>query len=158
MGSSIFHMQMRKLRSREKKVRVRYPEGPNTERKYRWASGPFGLELIPSLLALFSTIPFLYPNPGHITKGQRGFWAYVLCCTGQPLQSTGSWGELQTGRQATHQQASVSPFEGERQDTADPHPSYPNHDMAHDCIWPHGEDPMKTLSGVVLPGVPCHVD
>lgn len=59
IASSVFHTKMRKLSSEEERVRVRYPEGPNTELKSITASSrlvltPFSALFKPAL-TLFST-------------------------------------------------------------------------------------------------------
>lgn len=78
---------MRKLRSREERARVRYPEGPNPELQSGSLAHPGGYSC-PFCIVQVSPNPFLYPNPHHITIG-RGFWAHVPCCTGQSLRRTG---------------------------------------------------------------------
>ena len=78
---------MRKLRSREGRARVRYPEGPNTELQSGPLAHPGGYSC-PFCIVQVSPNPFLYPKLHHITM-DRGFWAHVPCYTGQSLHRTG---------------------------------------------------------------------
>lgn len=80
------NIQMRKLRSREERVRVRYPEGPNTELKSGSLAHP-GWYSCPFCIVQVGPNPFLCTNPHHITMG-RDFQALVPHHTGQSLHRT----------------------------------------------------------------------
>lgn len=128
-------------------MKVSNPEGPHTELKCGSLGYP-GWYSFPSSLHCSGwhySLSLLKPWSHHKWAEAPGFKyhaAQVNLCRGQK-----SWGELQTGRQTSDQQARISLFKGDHEDTAAPHLSYYDQDMAYDSVWPHGEDPMRTASG-----------
>lgn len=64
-----------------------------------WISESFGVVFLPFLsIVQVGTVPFPYPEPGHITKAQRLLGSQSMLHTVNPCRGQEGWGDLQTQR------------------------------------------------------------